>query len=173
MWCRRWDVSFPSAQDGCSHWIEKAPPWRFTNCARQKCSRWSRPDRNRTHQTNQWQRWPNEMAPLLQNGGLIVRHCRDQQAPVEEQVPHFAARLSDEEAAVACSAMGCPIAALVVRLVICTNRVIRADPQPLHGVAENPGESRCRRDQATKRSLSTSSGGIDQNTTAIDLARCA
>ena len=68
-------------------------------------------------------------------------HCLNQEAPVEEQIPHLAARFRNEQAPVAGSTVGCPVSTAAIRLMVGTNRVIRADHQPIERTSQNAGES--------------------------------
>jgi hypothetical protein len=64
---------------------------------------------------------------LIKEVRLMMRHSPNQEASVEEQVPHLAARFRDEQASMASGPVGCPIAASTVGLMVCTHRVVRAD----------------------------------------------
>jgi hypothetical protein len=44
--------------------------------------------------------------------------------PIKKEILHFAARLGDQQASMACGAVGCPIAAPIVWFVIGANGVI-------------------------------------------------
>jgi hypothetical protein len=58
----------------------------------------------------------------------VRSHGWHEQDAIEKQVPHFTARLCDEQAAMARSSMRRPIAASVVRLMVGADRIVRADP---------------------------------------------
>jgi hypothetical protein len=60
----------------------------------------------------------------LKEAGQIIRHRWHQETAVEEKVSHLATRFGDQQAAMACGAMGCSIAAPIVWFMIGTNWVI-------------------------------------------------
>jgi hypothetical protein len=53
-----------------------------------------------------------------------ISHGRDKQATIEKKIPHFAACFGYQQASVTCSAVGCPVAASVVRFVIRANWIV-------------------------------------------------
>jgi hypothetical protein len=55
-------------------------------------------------------------------------HRRHEQIAVEKQIAHLAAGLGDQQATVACCAVGGAIAAAIIGLVVGANRIVRADP---------------------------------------------
>jgi hypothetical protein len=83
---------------------------------------------------------------------VIIRHGRHEQVAIEEKISHLAARLGDEQAAVARGAMRGAVAAAVVWLVIGADRIARlslaapgeldlhfAEPLPaVRGALRNP-----------------------------------
>ena len=60
----------------------------------------------------------------FEEAGQIVRHRWHQETAIQEEVPHFAARFGDQQAAMARGAVGRSIAAPVVRFMIGANRII-------------------------------------------------
>ncbi len=66
-------------------------------------------------------------------------------------------------------AVGRPIAAPIVRFMIGTNRVVRANPQSFQCVFENMRKPWSRRDEASERTLCTSARSIDKYPATIDL----
>jgi hypothetical protein len=72
-------------------------------------------------------------AVSLSSSGKLEERCAstchswDEQIPIEKQVSHLAARLGDEQTAVACRAVGGSVATAVVWLVVCADRIVRAD----------------------------------------------
>jgi len=53
-----------------------------------------------------------------------IRHGRNEQTAIQKQIPHLTARFSNKQAAMARGAMGCSIAASIVRLMISANWIV-------------------------------------------------
>jgi hypothetical protein len=68
---------------------------------------------------------------FLKESRFLLGHRLQKQSAIEKQVPDFAARFSDQQASMACDAMGCPVPAAVVRLMISADGIIGANPQAL------------------------------------------
>jgi hypothetical protein len=64
------------------------------------------------------------MVRQMKEGGPDGCHCGHQQAAIEKKIPHLAARLGDEQAAMARGSMRRSIAAAVIGMMIGTNWII-------------------------------------------------
>jgi hypothetical protein len=80
------------------------------------------------------------------------------QAAIQKQIPDLATRFSYKQASVASSAMGCSIPAAVVRLMVCADRIIGANPQALQSAPKNMRKSGSGRDETAQCPL----GGCDR-----------
>jgi hypothetical protein len=65
---------------------------------------------------------------LFKEARQVIRHGWNEQAAIQEQVPHFAACFSNKEASMAGRAVGRSITASVIRFVIRANRIVGANP---------------------------------------------
>src|SRR5580693_6369323 len=83
-------------------------------------------------------------------GCILSSHGFQKQTPIKKQVPKLATRLSDKQAAMAGSAVGRAIPAPVVRLMICADGVIGANPQALQRVPKDIGKPGGGRDQTAE-----------------------
>ena len=88
---------------------------------------------------------------------------------IEKQVSHLAARLGDQQAAMAGRAMGRAVAASVVRLVIGAHRIIGADGHALERAAQDAGKSRGRSHKAAERALRSRGRRVNQNSASVGI----
>ena len=68
---------------------------------------------------------------------LMARHRLNQEASVEKQVSHLAARFRDEQTPMAGGAMSRSVPAPTIGLMVRANRVVRADRQPIERTSQN------------------------------------
>ena len=62
------------------------------------------------------------------------RHRRNEQAPVQKQVSHFAAGFSNEQTSVASGAVGRAISAAIIRLMIRADWIVRTNSKAIQCV---------------------------------------
>jgi len=65
---------------------------------------------------------------LFEEARQVIRHGWNEQAAIQEQVPHFAACFSNKEASMAGRAVGRSITASVIGFMIRANRIVGANP---------------------------------------------
>ena len=106
----------------------------------------------------------------LEERCIFLSHGLQKQTTIEKQVPNLATRLSDKQASMAGSAMGCTIPAPVVGFMICADWVIRANPQALQSALKDMGKSRSGCDKTTKRPLGARARGVNQYAAAVEIA---
>jgi hypothetical protein len=90
----------------------------------------------------------------------IRRHGWNQQVSIKKQISHFAARLGNEQAAMACCAVRRAIAAPVVWLMIGAYRIVRADGRALESAPQDASKSRRRTNKTAQSTLCTRSRRI-------------
>src|SRR5438270_10790171 len=113
---------------------------------------------------------PTESVPLLglKEGRILFSHSLQKQTSIKKKVPDLATRFSDEQTAMAGSAMGRSIPAPVIRFVIGADWVIRANPQALQGIPKDIGKSGSGGDQTTQRSRGACARAVDQHAAAVE-----
>lgn len=90
-------------------------------------------------------------------------HGLYEEASVEKQVPHLATRFCNEQAAVAGGAVGRPVPASTIGIMVCTNWVVRADQQPIESASQNSGESRSSSNKPTQGALGSGRRCVDKD----------
>jgi hypothetical protein len=107
---------------------------------------------------------------LFKEARQVIRHGWNEQAAIQEQVPHFAACFSNKEASMVGCAVGRSITVSVIRFMIRANRIVGANPQAFQGAPEDMRKSGSGCDETTKCPLSTRTCGVDQDAAAVDIA---
>src|SRR6266404_3639392 len=92
-------------------------------------------------------------------------HGIHEEDPIEEHVSRLAARLRDQQAAVAGGAVQHPVIISSHWVMICTDRIARAQALSFKGRLQNSGEPMCDFDEAAEGTLISGGGRVDQDAT--------